>query len=165
MRSLPSYSVASSSRMGAISLHGPHHSAQKSTRTGWSEALISSSNVASVRAVRVLIGSGFLLGSGGIVPACFSNVPHPCPHSFPVRWRVMPELLPVGGRLGLGLQPALGVDGRHAARTGGGDRLPVDVVLDVAGREHTLDVGAGAGVRVDVAVLVHVDLAAEDVGV
>src|SRR5205807_8681859 len=58
MRSFPSYSVASSSRMGAISLHGPHHSAQKSTRTGWSEELISSSKVASVRAVRELIGSG-----------------------------------------------------------------------------------------------------------
>src|SRR5947208_7929616 len=86
--------------MGAISLHGPHHSAQKSTRTGWSEALISSSNVASVRAVRVLIGSGFLLGSGGIVPACFSNVPHPCPHSFPVRWRVMPDYYQLVGVLG-----------------------------------------------------------------
>src|ERR1035438_7921989 len=31
---LPSYSSASSSRSGAIILHGPHHSAQKSTSTG-----------------------------------------------------------------------------------------------------------------------------------
>src|ERR1019366_2649122 len=31
---LPSYSSASSSSSGAIILHGPHHSAQKSTRTG-----------------------------------------------------------------------------------------------------------------------------------
>src|SRR4051794_10319915 len=30
----PSYSSASSPRIGAIILHGPHHSAQKSTRTG-----------------------------------------------------------------------------------------------------------------------------------
>jgi len=28
---LPSYSVASSSTIGPMSLHGPHHSAQKST--------------------------------------------------------------------------------------------------------------------------------------
>src|SRR5215216_3980166 len=31
---LPSSSLASSSRVGAIALHGPHHGAQKSTRTG-----------------------------------------------------------------------------------------------------------------------------------
>ena len=31
---LPSSSAASSSRMGAMALHGPHHGAQKSTRTG-----------------------------------------------------------------------------------------------------------------------------------
>ena len=39
---------SSSSRTGAIILHGPHHSAQKSTTTGCSEPLIVSSNVASV---------------------------------------------------------------------------------------------------------------------
>src|SRR5690348_1539530 len=32
--SLPSSSVASSSSVGAMALHGPHHGAQKSTRTG-----------------------------------------------------------------------------------------------------------------------------------
>src|SRR6516164_7545311 len=31
---LPAYSVANASIAGAIRLHGPHHSAQKSTRTG-----------------------------------------------------------------------------------------------------------------------------------
>ena len=30
----PSYSSAISSRIGAKALHGPHHSAQKSTKTG-----------------------------------------------------------------------------------------------------------------------------------
>ena len=37
----PSYSSARSVNMGAIILHGPHHSAQKSTNTG-SDALITS---------------------------------------------------------------------------------------------------------------------------
>src|SRR3954471_14915363 len=139
MRSLPSYSVAKSSRMGAISLHGPHHSAQKSTRTGWSEELISSSKVASVSAVR-LIGSGSLLD-----PAAWYL---PAPETFPILVRIPSQegdgLLPVGRRLRLALQPALGVDGRHAPRTGGGDGLAVGVVLDVAGRKHAFDVGTGA---------------------
>jgi hypothetical protein len=47
--SLPACSVAISSRMGAIILHGPHHSAQKSTTTASPAAPIVSSNVASVR--------------------------------------------------------------------------------------------------------------------
>src|SRR5258708_518423 len=34
MESLPFSSVASSSKIGAMALHGPHHGAQKSTRTG-----------------------------------------------------------------------------------------------------------------------------------
>ena len=33
----PSYSFAISSRTGARALHGPHHSAQKSTKTGREE--------------------------------------------------------------------------------------------------------------------------------
>src|SRR5580693_5319591 len=44
-------STANSSRIGAIILHGPHHSAQKSTRIGLSDAPTTSSNVASVRVV------------------------------------------------------------------------------------------------------------------
>src|SRR5581483_12111262 len=55
--------------------------------------------------------------------------------------------------------------GRHAPRPGGGDGLAIRVVLDVTGREHTLDVGPGALVGRDVAVLVHVDLAFEHIGV
>src|SRR5581483_8450178 len=57
MRSLPACSVAISSRMGAIILQGPHHSAQKSTRTASSAPLISSSNVASVN-VAMLAATG-----------------------------------------------------------------------------------------------------------
>ena len=40
------------------------------------------------------------------------------------------------------LEPALGVDGGLAALAGGGDRLSVAVVVDVAGDEHALDVRA-----------------------
>src|SRR5262245_38019263 len=42
------YSVAISSRIGAIILQGPHHSAQKSRRTGLSDFRTSWENVASV---------------------------------------------------------------------------------------------------------------------
>jgi hypothetical protein len=45
----PAYSRASSSRVGPIALHGPHHSAQKSTMTAsWCSARVWS-NAASVR--------------------------------------------------------------------------------------------------------------------
>src|SRR4029078_5381149 len=46
MRSL--YSLAISSRIGAIILQGPHHSAQKSRSTGFSDLSTSWENVASV---------------------------------------------------------------------------------------------------------------------
>src|SRR5665647_1477363 len=45
---LPACSVASSSRMGATALQGPHQGAQKSTMTGRSLFRTSASNVASV---------------------------------------------------------------------------------------------------------------------
>lgn len=38
--SLPSSSVAISSRIGAIALQGPHQGAQKSTSTGWSLLMV-----------------------------------------------------------------------------------------------------------------------------
>src|SRR5690606_17801312 len=64
--------VAISSRIGAMALHGPHHSAQKSTRTGSSAEPISSSKVASDRVVMVDMEVGFLSerdgGGGGLVP-------------------------------------------------------------------------------------------------
>src|SRR5690348_7263046 len=46
---LPSYSVASSSRIGDTILHGPHHSAQKSTSTGWPDLVTSVSKFVAVR--------------------------------------------------------------------------------------------------------------------
>ena len=61
---------------------------------------------------------------------------------------------------------ALGVERRHAARAGGGDRLAVDVVLDVAGREDAGDVRLGrAGPRDEVAGLVVVELVEEELRV
>src|SRR5580692_9945534 len=62
--------------------------------------------------------------------------------------------------------PALGVEGGHAAAAGGGDGLPVGEVLHVAARE---DAG-NAGVRrtrpgLQVAVVVHLELAGEQIGV
>ncbi|CSA77869.1 Uncharacterised protein [Vibrio cholerae] len=46
--SLPAYSSATSSRIGAIILQGPHHSAQKSTRTGPAALITSFSKPSSV---------------------------------------------------------------------------------------------------------------------
>ena len=64
------------------------------------------------------------------------------------------------------LEPALGVDGGHAARAGGGDRLAVGVVLHVAAGEDAVDVGVRrAGLGDEVAVVVHVEHALEQVGV
>jgi hypothetical protein len=44
---LPDFSPAISARIGAICLHGPHHSAQKSTRMGVEELLTVSSRCCS----------------------------------------------------------------------------------------------------------------------
>src|SRR5271167_2107894 len=48
MRILSLYCSAISSRIGAIILQGPHHSAQKSSNTGLSALITSLSNVASL---------------------------------------------------------------------------------------------------------------------
>src|ERR1019366_480381 len=45
----PAYSPATTSMVGPICLQGPHHSAQKSTRTGTSDRSTSGSNPASVK--------------------------------------------------------------------------------------------------------------------
>ena len=47
------------------------------------------------------------------------------------------------GSVVLGFEPAFGVDRRHATAAGGGDRLAVRVILDVAAGEHAVDVGVG----------------------
>jgi hypothetical protein len=52
---LPSYSLATSSSTGPTIRHGPHHGAQKSTRTGTSLLTTSSSKFASVPAIASLM--------------------------------------------------------------------------------------------------------------
>src|SRR5260370_2048119 len=56
----PAISAASSSRNGAIILQGPHHSAQKSTRTGSVERSTSSSKLPSLTAVGFIARSSRL---------------------------------------------------------------------------------------------------------
>src|SRR5579859_6594892 len=77
--------------------------------------------------------------------------------------------LPVGGgdglRLAHRLEPALGVDGRLAAITGSGHRLPVAVVVDIAGDEDALDRRASLADHPQVAALIGLELADEEVGV
>ena len=74
-----------------------------------------------------------------------------------------------GGSLGVVARQALeipfGVEGGHAAGPCRRDRLTVDVVLHVACGEHARDVGAAALAGDEIAVLVHVQLALEEVGV
>ena len=63
------------------------------------------------------------------------------------------------------LQPLLTIDRRHASRAGGGDRLAIELILDVACDEDSGNAGAGAVFRLDVPDLVDLKLALEDVGV
>src|SRR5690606_18527898 len=68
--------------------------------------------------------------------------------------------------LALRLEEALRVHRRHAAGAGRGDGLAIDRILHVARGEHALDVGRGrARLGQDVAALVHVELAAKQLGV
>jgi len=52
----------------------------------------------------------------------------------------------------------LGVERRHASAAGGGDRLPIDVVLHVAAGKHAGHARLCSVVREDVAVGVELDL-------
>src|SRR5581483_12511745 len=222
IRILPAYSVAISSRTGAIILHGPHHSAQKSTSTGSVAPLISSSKVLSVKLVMPSPTGSLLIRTGrGIVPTprfttttslariptgpvIFRHCPaFDLPAVYTRRWRPSTRrvLSPPGpsrpllaqtarrvahprsvsdevcGRApaatgprrrsaGLGLEPAFGVDGRRAPRTGCGDCLAVGVVLDVAAGEDAGDVGVGGlALGDEVAGVLHVEPALEEVGV
>src|SRR3954470_15106303 len=63
-------------------------------------------------------------------------------------------------------QPLLGFERRHAARPGGGDSLAEDLVLHVACRVDTRDIGGGR-VRLgqEVSLAVHCELALEQLGV
>src|SRR5690242_15662757 len=67
------------------------------------------------------------------------------------------------------IQELLGIECGHATEAGGGDRLPVDVIGDVAGREHAAHRG-GRGIAFQPAVyldiaVAHVELAFENAGV
>src|SRR5436190_18389768 len=64
--SMPAFSAAISSRIGETARHGPHHSAQKSTRTGLSLASTSASKVASV--------TDFVEPIGAVLPFVLLNV-------------------------------------------------------------------------------------------
>src|SRR6185312_1842281 len=65
-RSLPSYCWANSSSIGAMALHGPHHSAQKSSSTGVSDFSTSCSKASSLTwVIRSLTGKSPWLGGAG----------------------------------------------------------------------------------------------------
>src|SRR5688500_16675517 len=84
------------------------------------------------------------------------------------RFALMSFVSRVGGSRSLPLldEPALGLDGGHAAGAGRGDGLPVVAVLHIAAGEDALDVGArGARLRLEVAGLVRLQDALEELGV
>src|SRR5690606_4208790 len=64
-------------------------------------------------------------------------------------------------------QPAFGIERRHTTSAGGGDRLAVVVVGDIAGGEDPLDTGVRAERHRpgDVALFIHLDLPCEEIGV
>src|SRR4051794_20478465 len=126
---LSAFSTAISSSTGATILHGPHHSAQKSTRTGLSLPRTSVSNVASVT---VFVAAPMSAPSGSMLRVTVK----------PRRWVSHSR-----GSLELG-EPPLRVERRLAASAGGGDGLAVDMVDQIAAREDPVEVGPG-GRRVD----------------
>ena len=81
----------------------------------------------------------------------------------------LPKRISAGGRVfsvGLRFEPAFAIDGRHAAAACGGDGLPVHLVVHVAGGEDALDVRVRrAGLHFDVALVVRLQLSAEERGV
>src|SRR3954453_8051802 len=122
--SLSLCSPAISSRTGATILHGPHHSAQKSTSTGLS---LCSTSLAKVASVTVLV----------LAP---TGAPRRRVRSCVSRTGLYDDLChrPTGRRAGQvrGVllergQPALGVERRGAAAAGCRDGLPVRVVDEV----------------------------------
>src|SRR3712207_3436064 len=106
--SLSPCSRAISSRTGATILHGPHHSAQKSTRTGLSLLSTSLAKLASVT-VTVLPAMVVLLCVWLGWP---DRINRPDRWSMPGARRAHPAVGRAGSALVEGLgQPALGVDG------------------------------------------------------
>src|SRR5689334_7802749 len=136
--SLSLCSAAISSSTGATILHGPHHSAQKSTSTGLSLPRTSLAKLESVTFTVLPAMERISLWWSGA--ASCNGTGCGC----------MPSALVEG----LG-EPAFGVDPGGRAGAGGGDRLAVDVVDDVAAGEDARDVGPrGRVVDLDVAGLV-----------
>src|SRR5919204_5136097 len=100
--SLPWCSAAISSSTGEIILHGPHHSAQKSTSTGVLDWSTSVSNVASVTAAALLIPIGaFRVGDPSAPPP---------PRPRDLRWRG-PPVTPTPLSTASGLSLFLGCPG------------------------------------------------------
>src|ERR1017187_3789584 len=64
----------------------------------------------------------------------------------------------------VGIEKFLGIDRGHTARAGRGHRLAIMMILHVACREYTRYIGLAAVVRDQVAVFVHVQLAAKHLG-
>ena len=49
-------------------------------------------------------------------------------------------------------EKSLGVYGGHTTRTGGGDRLAVNMILNIAAGKHARNIGVGAVMRQDISV-------------
>ena len=160
-----------------MSLQGPHHSAQKSTRTGSEAAPISSSNVASVIAVISLDMSLRHLSLGGQTSSCspFNHPLQPRPsvaHSTRAAprarepARTTPYCGPSSGPAPCSWlsKPAFGINCCHAAGPGCGNGLAVPVVDQVTGCEHPVDAGRrGPVTGEDVTLFVNLELTSQDV--
>jgi hypothetical protein len=122
-------------------LQGPHHSAQKSTKIGFSEEPMTSSKVASVS---VVICSLIITSKDDAVSCVAHTI-----------------LATEVALVTLGFEPTFGVDGGNAARPGSRDRLAVDVVLHVARGEESFDIRERSESGAHVAVLLEINLASD----
>src|ERR1035437_3513351 len=112
MFSLPACSVAISSSTGAIILHGPHHSAQKSTSTGTSEDLTCSSKLASLSVVIALLMAVHPPARLAGTVLCSVSV-HAIPTTKgPASFPAVPQKR--HSDVALVLEPVLDIDGCHA---------------------------------------------------
>src|SRR5918997_7135322 len=159
---LSPWALASSSMIGATCLHGPHQSAQKSTITGLSDWSTTSEKVASVTSAPAPITFPLLAVE---TPSCKRVWDRPL--TLGSAGRAGEQRLVLGqqhvaaGVVQVG-QVALRVQRPRAPGPGGGDRLPVGVVDQVATGEHAGQVGPGGlAVGDDVALAVQVDLAVD----
>src|SRR3954453_17319138 len=154
MVSLSACSAAISSSTGATILHGPHHSAQKSTSTGLSLPRTSLAKLASVTVTVLLPAMRCSLSllvcppmrTGGEMDLCPTTPLQGPAAAASGAGAEGPFLSPRSALVeGFG-EPTLGVDRRGGSRAGRRDRLPVDVVDDVATGEHAVHTGAGGRV-------------------